>query len=627
MSIEKSDLLLILPPFTQMNTPYPSTAYLAGYLREQNYKVAQADLGLELLLKIFTRETITQITDEIRKRLKEFKKSDKFEAIQFFLESADDYAATIEPAIRFLQGRDPSLALRISKRQFLPEGPRFLPLYDHPELIDNFGPLATQDLAKYFTSLYIDDVADMIRETIDPHFHLSKYAESLAESQSSFDALYKKLQEPSSLIDLHLEALVKEKLAESQPAIVGLSCPFPGNVYGAFKIAQTVKRLAPKIKLILGGGFVNTELRTLSDKRVYEFFDALTFDDGERPLELFLKQVREDKGLRLRTMSPESGFTIATSSGEKDIPFKSHGGPDYRGLPLDKYFSMLEMPNTMHRMWSDFRWNKMILAHGCYWKKCTFCDISLDYISRFEPQKASQIVDQMESVIAQTGSSGFHFVDEAAPPALLRQMSEEILKRKLKVTWWGNIRFDTLFDEKLTTLMADAGCVAVTGGLEVASPRLLELINKGVSIEQVAKVTSSFKKSGIYVHAYLMYGFPSQTASETIDSLEVVRQLFAKGCLDSAYWHRFTTTAHSPVGKAPEKFGVTLAKTKTPASGLFAHNHIHFTDKVETDHDQLGIGLRKALYNYMHGIGLDADVREWFDIKVPKPKPYSLTIN
>jgi hypothetical protein len=280
---------------------------------------------------------------------------------------------------------------------------------------------------------------------------------------------------------------------------------------------------------------------------------------------------------------------------------------------------MIEMPNSMHRMWSDFRWNKLILAHGCYWKKCTFCDVNLDYIGRFEPQKAERIVDHIEKIIEQTGSTGFHFVDEAAPPALVKQLSEELIRRKVKISWWGNLRFDTLFTPELAQLMADAGCVAVTGGLEVATPRLLKLINKGIEVEKVAKVTKAFKDAGIYVHAYLMYGFPTQTDQETIDSLEVVRQLFESNCLDSGYWHRFMATAHSPVGAQPQKFGIKLLQSKNPDEPLFAEYEIPFHDPTESDHDGLAFGLRKAIYNFMHGVGLEQPLYFWFDQKTPKP--------
>ena len=135
-------------------------------------------------------------------------------------------------------------------------------------------------------------------------------------------------------------------------------------------------------------------------------------------------------------------------------------------------------------------------------------------------------------------------------------------------------------------------------------------MKKGVTVEQVARVTRAFTDAGIMVHAYLMYGFPSETVQETIDALERVRQLFEVGCIQSAYWHRFSATAHSPVGLAPEQYGITL---RPLPKITFAHNDLEFDDPVGTDHDFLGAGLRKALYNYMLGVGLDADVRSWFD--------------
>jgi hypothetical protein len=189
-----------------------------------------------------------------------------------------------------------------------------------------------------------------------------------------------------------------------------------------------------------------------------------------------------------------------------------------------------------------------------------------------------------------------------------------LIARKVVCTWWGNIRFEKTFTPKLAALLARSGCVALSGGLEVASDRLLERMQKGVTVAQVARVTRALTDAGIMVHAYLMYGFPTETTQETVDALERVRQLFAEGCVQSAFWHRFAATAHSPIGRAPELFGIRL-RDAPPVS--FARNDLAFSDDTGTDHDALGAGLRKALYNYMHGIGLDLDVREWFDDEVP----------
>ncbi len=268
-------------------------------------------------------------------------------------------------------------------------------------------------------------------------------------------------------------------------------------------------------------------------------------------------------------------------------------------------------------MWSDGRWNKLTMAHGCYWGKCTFCDISLDYIKVYEPVAANLLCDRIEELIEKTGQNGFHFVDEAAPPALMRALALEILKRKLAVTWWTNIRFEKSFSKDLCLLLKASGCIAVSGGLEVASDRLLKLIDKGVTVEQVAKVTRNFTEAGIMVHAYLMYGYPTQTIQETVDSLEMVRQLFEAGVLQSGFWHQFALTAHSPVGLYPEQFGVTK---KTETIGTFANNDIDYTDSTGINHDKFSFGLKKSLFNFMHGICFDYELQDWFDFKIPKTK-------
>jgi hypothetical protein len=299
---------------------------------------------------------------------------------------------------------------------------------------------------------------------------------------------------------------------------------------------------------------------------------------------------------------------------EKDVPQRDTGTPDYSDLPLHDYLSVIEIVNPMHRLWSDGRWNKLTLAHGCYWGKCSFCDISLDYIRRYEPMTAALLCDRIEEIIAQTQQNGFHFVDEAAPPALLRDLALEIIRRKLTVVWWTNIRFEKNFTPDLCLLLKASGCIAISGGLEVASDRLLERMKKGVTVAQVARVADAFTQAGIMVHAYLMYGFPTQTAQETIDALEMVRQLFQAGIVQSGFWHRFAMTAHSPVGLHPEEFDVMRLG---PDTGRFANNDLEHQDPLGADHDLFAEGLRKSLFNYMHGVCLDFPLSRWFDFKVP----------
>jgi radical SAM superfamily enzyme YgiQ (UPF0313 family) len=607
-------VLLLTPPMIQLNTPYPATAYLTGFLRKHapGVEVTQADPAIELFLRLFSRDGLEAVVDRLRSKRRRAAKPSP--AIASFLEQADLYLHTIDATVRFLQGHDPSLALRIAGRDFLPEGPRFAVLSaagdSEEQLAWAFGALGTQDQAKYLASLYIDDLADVLREGIDPRFELSRYAEKLSASAPSFDGLAEALEAAPTLVDGYLDEITRALVERHRPDLIGLTVPFPGNVYGAFRIARAAKAVAPGTRVALGGGYVNTELRQLADPRVFQHVDYITLDDGERPLLALIEHLADARKPLFRTFVREGqAVVLKTDPSLHDIPHGQTGAPTYDGLPLDGYVSLFEMLNPMHRLWSDGRWNKLTIAHGCYWKKCTFCDISLDYIGRYETATADELVDRILALVRETGQRGFHFVDEAAPPAALRALATRLLERNVVITWWGNIRFEKTFTPELAQLLARSGCVAISGGLEVASDRLLALMQKGVTVAQVARVARAFTDAGVMVHAYLMYGFPTQTEQETVDALERVRQLFVEGCIQSAYWHRFAATAHSPIGREPGRFRIRVLPE---AEVTFARNEVAFEDAVGCDHDRLGVGLRKALYNFMHGIGLEADVRSWF---------------
>ena len=615
----KTKLFVITPPFTQLNTPYPATAYIKGFLNTKNIESVQADLGIDVILELFSKKGLIDLFQVSGSKFQVLVSeiSDNSKRI-FALQ--EEYIKTIDAVIQFLQGKNPTLALQICQEDFLPEASRFAQL---EELDWAFGSMGTQDKAKHLATLYLEDISDYIVECVDENFGFSRYAERLGRSANSFDELYGALQQEPTYIDSILISILKEKIESVKPTFFLISVPFPGNLYSAFRCAQWVRQNHPEIKISMGGGFPNTELRSLSDKRVFEFFDFITLDDGEVPIEeLIFNLENPNSNSYKRTFLLENGEVVYKNNSLKhDYKQAFVGTPDYSDLPLDKYISVIEIVNPMHRMWSDGRWNKLTMAHGCYWGKCTFCDISLDYIKVYEPVAANLLCDRMEEMMLQTGQNGFHFVDEAAPPALMRALALEILRRKLAVTWWTNIRFEKSFSKDLCLLLKASGCIAVSGGLEVASDRLLKLIDKGVTVEQVAKVTRNFTEAGIMVHAYLMYGYPTQTIQETIDSLEMVRQLFEAGILQSGFWHQFAMTAHSPVGLYPEKFGVTKA---TEAIGTFANNDIDYTDSTGINHDKFSFGLKKSLFNFMHGICLDYELQDWFDFKIPKTKidPY-----
>ena len=613
-------VLSVIPPMTQLNTPYPSTAYLTGFLRSRGVPAVQEDLALALILQLLSAPGLQAVLDHIAAE----PAAGQSGRVQAFVQQFETYRATIGPVIAHLQGRDSTLAHRIGSRGFLPEGPRFASLDAYVGDEDGadpmawaFGALGVQDRARHLATLYLNDIADVLKDAVDPRFEFVRYGEKLAASQPTFEPLAAALAAPHNLVDRTLHALTLAAIERHQPSLVLVSVPFPGAVYAAFRIAQAIKAAHPQIVTVLGGGYVNTELRELTEPRVFDFFDFITLDAGERPLLALLDHLQGGRSAQrlVRTYVRQDGAVRYVNFAEPDLPFDDVGTPTWDGLPLDRYLSLLDMLNPMHRLWSDGRWNKLTVAHGCYWKKCSFCDVSLDYISRFDAATATTLVDRVEAVVAETGQTGFHLVDEAAPPKSLKALAAELQRRRVAISWWGNIRFEKTFTPALCQQLADSGCIAISGGLEVASDRLLALMKKGVSVAQVARVTKGFADAGVLVHAYLMYGFPTQTVQDTVDALEYVRQLFLHGCIQSGFFHRFTCTVHSPVGRDPAAYGVTLPPMP-PVS--FAKNDIAFIDPTGVDHDALGVGLKKAIYNFMHGVGLEEDVRTWWDRPMPK---------
>ncbi|MBN2892221.1 MAG: radical SAM protein [Bacteroidales bacterium] len=602
------EILLVIPPFTQLNNPYPATAYLKGFLNTKNISSFQIDLGIEVINELFTKEKLGYLFDFAFKNNR-IKSDNSFKIYGL----RNEYLFLIDNIIAFLQGKNQTFARQICSYNFLPQASRFQQL----EYLDSaFGNMGLQDKAKHLATLFIEDLSDFIVECVDRNFGFSRYAEKLALSANYFDELYSILKQKPSYIDTICLKILNEKISEFQPKLVGFSVPFPGNLYSAFRGAQFIKNKYPNIKIVMGGGFANTEFRSLSDIRVFEFFDYITLDDGELPLELIFNEIlTENKGKNLkRTFILENDKVVYINSSEKkDYLQKEVGIPDYSDFQLDKYLSVIEIANPMHSLWSDGKWNKLTMAHGCYWAKCTFCDISLDYIKRYDATTAVEIVDKIEKIIDQTGEKGFHFVDEAAPPALMKAVAIELLKRKLSITWWTNVRFEKSFTLDICILLKKSGCIAVSGGLEVASDRLLSLINKGVTVEQVAQVTSNFTEAGILVHAYLMYGFPTQTQQETVDSLEMVRQMFELGIIQSGFWHQFALTVHSHVGQNPDLYNITPEFK----NASFANNDVQFKDKTGINHNKFSFGLKKSIFNYMHGTCFDYPLQDWFDFKIP----------
>jgi hypothetical protein len=596
-------LALVLPPSTQLNTPYPSISYLGRAMQDAGINVHQDDLGLRLALRLFSRDGLAEVLGAIEERAEEGLPEPAWEA----LARGQRLVETIDTVVDFLQGRDPTAATPLARPGSLPAGPR-LARAEATDLDHHFGRMGKVDRARYRASLHLADLAELVQATLDPGFSLAHYQHHLAAGPSPWAPIAARLGR-STLIDGWLDALCDDLLARTRPDVVGLSVPFPGTLYGALRLGQRLRRRG--VYVVMGGGYVNTELREVDEPGLWGCVDALSYDDGEGPLLAILEHLAGGPDRRHRTRSAQGRHNAPAPA----RPFNP--APDYGDLPLGDYLGILDSLSPAHRLWSEARWNKLTAAHGCYWKKCAFCDIQLDYIARYEPAPAAALVDHMERLVDQTGVRGFHLVDEAAPPRVLRELAVEILARGLDVSFWGNVRFEAAFTPELCRLLARAGMTMVTGGLEVATDHMLARMDKGVTVDQAARAAHAFTEAGILVHAYLMYGFPGQSAQDTVESMEVVRQLFAAGVLQSAFWHRFVLTRHSGVAADPARWDVHVPPLPP---GTFAANDLPHVDRAGHDPDPFDAPLVAALQAWMRGEDHGRPVLDWLG-SVPELGP------
>jgi hypothetical protein len=590
-------ILIISPPFSQLNSPYASLPFLQGFLKANGIDCTVLDLGIKVTNAMYSKEGLKKLRGYIEQNQIET------EDTRFFLDNFDKYSRCIDDLVLFLKGRT---------ARFEIDNPTWK--MSSSALKKDVSGLNDFEYERYLASLYLEDIF-LFFKAASPDYGLSRYAESLSLSPPVFDIVRNGLDDDSLTDGFMISEL--EKCGIEKYDIIAFTIPFPGTLTGALKCSKHIKKNFPGKTIVFGGGYINTELRSLTDPGIFDFTDFICLDDGELP---FLKitefcdgKIKKDQ--LVRTYCSEDGEVKFYDSSDKSAEI-IRGTPDYSGLDMEDYIPVLESVNPMIRLWSENNTLKLRLTKGCYWHRCTFCDTSLPYISDYSPEKIDDLINDIRIMTEHTGITRFHFTDEAIPPAVAIQLSVELIRNKIRISWWGNIRFDKAFTEDVCRLMKEAGCIAAVGGLESACGRTLLSMNKGVLIEDAVSVMRNFKSAGILVHAYMIYGFPTETAQDLVDSAEVLRQLFAAGLVDSAFWHRFALTVHSPVFTQREKYDISVPD---PEPRPFANNDIEYIDGSGNDPDRFGDGLRKATYNFMLGIGLDKDIGKWFNFKTPEP--------
>ncbi len=641
-------IYILQPPVLQLNGPYPSGAYLSAFFRTKEARalcpsatVCWIDVNNRLFRRLFSAAGLSRLFDLSAKRAATLEGEAGIIARRFYSER-ERWQRWIGTIVSILCGSDRELTHALMRSPQLPRGPRLEAFLAGLDV--EGGP----DEARMLATVALEDIADYITAVYDSEFSLVRYAESIAASERSFSKIEGALDRP--LVRDFFEPLMEELLdgidaeqgpgTESRPTGKKLFCisiPFPGCMVHALAMARALRRrYGSKALIAFGGGYVNTELRSCASEQLFSYIDCLGFDRGYGAL---LSILQAEKAEVLEAVLPRRLF-CPEEFRATEARLTANLVPDYDDIDFSLYPRLADTHNPMHRLWSDGAWLKAYLAHGCYWHRCSFCDVSLDYIRAYKPVNVPALFTALRAQADRSGVHGVHFVDEAAPPRALRDFALANLglldgggdgisaasgsasfgggnPPALPLSFWGNIRFEKTFTRDLADLLAAGGLVGVSGGIEIASPEGFKAVDKGIDLENLVAVCAAFKEAGVLVHSYLIYGYWNESDQEVVDSAEVMRQLFAAGLVDSAFWHKFVLTRHSRVYGEWQR-GLHQQLRPVESSGDFADNDLRFAGEEKSA--RFSAPLDAALQAWMAGESLEKPVRSWFPFSVPSPR-------
>lgn len=650
----------VQPPFVQLNTPYPAIWYLDAWFRNTGMSSMAMDHSISVSRSIFCRSGLSKVFQAARQALqgRTHPDAETHRRITGYLDQEASYLRLIDSITGFMAGQDPAFAYRLSTGAAIPLGMRA------EAVLGEAGGIAASDALALATAI-LNDLSDFISYALDPEFGMVRYAEHLATGAHDFAEILAAAHS-GWVINEFYRPLLRDCFARTAMSddtiLLCLTVPFPGCLAGAVAAAETARSLLGKrATILLGGGYVSTELRFLDDPQVFDLFDYLCYDSAYESIrsilavlagapETALHRVRyRNKAGQVRAcgfpavpsrvtrpaaahaaaprpMAISTAQPAAIQPGSNSAPDNDWRQaetlsiatvhPDYLGADFPAYLRIVDSPNPMHRLWNDTPWLKYRLAYGCYWQRCAFCDTQLDYIKRYIPSDIAMLMHAADTAASRTKLYGIHFVDEAMPVNLVRKFAGLNLHRQRPFTFWGNARFDRAWNTASCAMAAEGGLVAVSGGIEIATAPGLRIVDKGFSLTDLVRSLLAFKQAGILVHGYLIYGFPGQTDQDIADSAEMVRVLLAEGLVDSAFWHKFVLTRHSSLYARWERGEVPDLRPH-PIRSRFAINDLRFAG--ETASERWTAPLDAALTAWAEDGAFDKPLQAFLPKGLPRP--------
>ena len=523
-----SKVMLLFPPEWVPTAPYLALPSLTAVLREAGHTVIQRDINIGMWDHFFSMEFLIWVKARLGMQLKALQDKEK---AGILTEQEVDQQAVVEQAYA-VDVFD--LADRAEDAKLIVRGERFY----QAETLEGALNCFREAMAYISTAYYPASLVFYPMES-NLGYRPGVSKEVLACLDDGQVNVYRDI----------CSQLVMPGVAKEKPDVVGISIGTQMQLLAGLTFGKMIKETFPQIHVVVGGNVITRLQEDLANHERFfkDVFDSAILYEGEHALLWLIEALNGERNivsvpnLIYRDASglhrnPEV-YTEKTTS----LPL-----PDFEGLPLDRYF----VPELII---------PYLATRGCYWGRCTFCDHGQGYFDQYRGVPVQQVVEQIKALRDKYHCRHFLFSDESYPPALFKKVSQLLVDQNVGIKWTTLIRFEeTLQDQATWDLAAQAGCCTLYYGMESASERVLNLMDKHAKKSVIQRNLNMASKAGIWNHVMAFYGFPGETLDEAMETRQFV--IDNQPVIHSMELFYFVAYRHTPMVRSPEKFGITIHK-------------------------------------------------------------------
>lgn len=511
---------LIFPPSWIPSQPFLSIPSLTAFLRKEGVNVTQRDLNIEFLDVVLTKKKGEEFLSAIRDKLNSKSLAqDKYGALR---EAADQLPLLLN-------------VVENAKNTFRTED--------------------FYNVDKYIEGLMIIDKYLRLAGALFYPSSITGYDNTMNYSVYSSKDIMAAIQDEEENIFLNIfKQQFLPPILNSKPDIVGISITSTSQMIPGLTLARLIKEKEKDIHVAIGGS-VFTKLidNLLKGDTFFSFVDSFVVFEGEHALLELANQLSSKKDLqKVPNLIYRENGTIKVNEPFFIEDVNTLPPPDYEGFPFGLYHS----PKPVLPVQT---------SRGCYWGKCTFCNLHYDH-KYFRPKKTELVLSDINTLKEKHDTRFIFFADECIPVKSLKSISKALLENSVDIKWIAGVRFEEGLTLEVLRDMKKSGCHKLVFGLESFSQRVLDLMSKGTKQDTIKRILNDCLEIGISAHLYSIVGFPTETVQ---DAFETVNFVLGNEKLISSPGFSFLPCLyeleiHTPITANPANFG--LARIMAPKS-------------------------------------------------------------